>query len=86
MGKMFNLLVIIGSMVTGVYLCIHAVELAKVSQPDGAWVGIAGLLLALFSIQQTVIMFRELFAKRVDPTKLDLQPIETTIEGLIKKK
>ena len=68
MGKMFNLLVIVGSMVTGIYLCIHAVALALASEFDGGWLGIAGFILAAFSIQQAIIIFRELFAKRVDPT------------------
>ncbi len=71
MGKMFNLLVIVGSMVTGIYLCIHAVELAMKSLADGGWLGVAGILLVAFSFQQTVIMFRELFAKKVTPTKLE---------------
>lgn len=70
-GKMFNLLVIVGSMVTGIYLCIHAWVLAKSSQPDGAWVGVAGLILAVFSLQQGVLIFRELFARRVQPSRLD---------------
>jgi hypothetical protein len=71
MGKMFNLLVIVGTLVTGIYLCIHAVALAIASLADGAWLGVAGTLLVVFSIQQTVIMFRELFAKKVTPTKLE---------------
>src|SRR6266436_4271491 len=68
MGKMFNLLVIVGTMVTGIYLCIHAVELARKSILDGGWLGVAGTLLVVFSFQQTVLMFRELFAKQVTPT------------------
>ncbi len=48
MGKMFNLLVLIGSLVTGLYLCIHAVSLAIASLADGAWLGVAGILLAVF--------------------------------------
>jgi hypothetical protein len=44
MGKMFNLLVLIGSMVTGIYLCIHAVALAMASLADGTWIGLAGIL------------------------------------------
>jgi ABC-type thiamin/hydroxymethylpyrimidine transport system permease subunit len=71
MAKMFNLLIIIGSMVTGLYLCIHAVELAIKSLADGAWLGVAGILLLVFSVQQIIIMFRELFAKKVTPTKLE---------------
>ncbi len=71
MGKMFNLLIIVGTMVTGIYLCIHAVGLAIASLADGAWLGVAGTLLVFFSFQQTVIMFRELFAKKVTPTKLE---------------
>lgn len=74
MGKLFSLLVIVFGMGTGMYLCAHAVALAKTSQPDGAWVGIAGLLLVLFSVQQTVTMFRELFAKEVEPKKLEDSP------------
>ncbi len=58
-------------MVTGIYLCMHAVELAKASHADGAWVGVAGLILTLFSVQQTVIIFRELFAKKVEPRKVE---------------
>jgi hypothetical protein len=49
-------------------------RIAKVSHPDGAWVGVAGLILALFSVQQTVIIFRELFVKKVEPTKLEDSP------------
>jgi hypothetical protein len=71
MGKLFNLLVIVGTMVTGIYLCIHAVALARASFPDGGWLGVAGFILTMFSIQQTVIMFRELFAKKVEPKKLE---------------
>lgn len=74
MGKLFSLLVIVFSMGTGTYLCAHAVALSMASQPDGAWVGIAGLLLVLFSIQQTVTMFRELFAKKVEPKRLEDSP------------
>jgi hypothetical protein len=71
MGKLFNLLVIVGTMVTGIYLCIHAVVLARATQPDGGWLGIAGFIVAVFSVQQTIIIFRELFAKRIDPTKVE---------------
>ena len=71
MGKMFNLLIIVGSMVTGIYLCIHAAALAVASLSDGAWLGVAGILVVMFSFQQTIFMFRELFAKKVMPTKLE---------------
>lgn len=82
MGKMFNLLVIVGTMVTGVYLCIHAVALARESLPDGGWLGVAGILLVVFSFQQTVIMFRELFATKVTPTKLeDTTPVTGDRKG-----
>ena len=74
MGKMFNLLVLIGSLVTGIYLCIHAVELAIASLADGAWLGVAGTLLVWFSTQHIITMFRELFAKKVTPTKLEADP------------
>lgn len=69
--KLFNLLVIIVSMVTGIYLCIHAIALARASQEDGGWLGVAGVILAAFSFKQTVLMFRELFARKVQPTKAE---------------
>ena len=71
MGKLFNLVVVVISAVTGTYLCIHAIELAKVSHPDAAWVGVAGFILTVFSVQQAINVFRELFAKKVAPTKLE---------------
>jgi hypothetical protein len=71
MGKTFNLLVIVGSGVTGIYLCIHAVSLARKNEADGAWVGVAGIMLAVFSFQQIIIIFRELFAKKVEPKALE---------------
>jgi hypothetical protein len=74
MGKLFNLMVVVISAVTGTFLCIHAFELAKVSHPDAAWVGLAGFVLTVFSVQQTINVFRELFAKRVTPTKLEADP------------
>jgi hypothetical protein len=70
MGRLFNLVVVVISFVTGTFLCIHAIELAKVSHPDAAWVGVAGFILTVFSVQQAINMFRELFAKKVTPTKL----------------
>jgi hypothetical protein len=71
MGKLFSVLVVVVSFVTGAYLCIHAVELALAGQKDdAAWVGVAAFVLTAFSCQQAIIMFRELFAKKVAPTKL----------------
>src|SRR5260370_7437731 len=70
MGKMFNLLVLIGSLVTGIYLCIHAVELAIASLADGAWLGVPRTLLVWFSPQHATPMFRKLFPKTIPPTQL----------------
>jgi hypothetical protein len=69
-GKLFGMLIVVGSMVTGIYLCIHAVELARASQSDAVWIAVAGCTLTLFSLQQVIVMFRELFATKVVPTKL----------------
>jgi hypothetical protein len=88
MGKLFNLLVIIISAITGIYLCIHAVELALAGhKDDGAWVGVAGFILTVYSVQQSLNLFRELFAKKVDPTKLDDSvQLETSEPSLVRKK
>jgi uncharacterized membrane protein len=74
MGKLFNLVVVVISFVTGIFLCIHAIEIARASQPDAAWVGVAGFILTVFSIKQAINAFRELFAKKVTPTKLEADP------------
>src|SRR5260370_30038391 len=68
MGKMFNLLVLIGSFVTGLYLCIHAVSLSTASLPDGAWLGVPGILLSRFTTQQTIIAFPASFAQKITPS------------------
>jgi len=74
MGNLFSLVVVVISLVTGIYLCMHAIELGKVSHPDAAWVGVAGFILTVFSVQQTITTFRELFATRVTPTPLTPTP------------
>lgn len=71
MGKLFNLILVVFSFVTGIFLCVHAIELAKVNHPDAAWLGVAGFILTVFSAQQALNVFRELFAKKVTPTKVE---------------
>jgi amino acid permease len=69
MGNLFSLVVVVISFVTGIYLCVHAIELVKVSPPDSdaAWVGVAGFILTAFSVQQAINTFRELYGRRVTP-------------------
>jgi hypothetical protein len=71
MAKLFNLVFVVISFVTGIFLCIHAFQLGKVSHPDAVWVGLAGFILAVFTFQQGLNAFRELFEKKVTPTKLE---------------
>ena len=71
MGKLFNLLVVVISFVTGIFLCIHAVQSALASQKDEvAWGGVAGFILTVFSLEQAIVVFRELIAKKVEPRKI----------------
>ena len=71
-GKCFTLLVIVFSLVTGIFIVIHAFVFLKAKgaySEDEVWSAIAGMVLFFWSAHQTVIMFREVFAKRVDPIK-----------------
>ena len=70
MEKLFGLLVITISFDTGVVL--HAVQLAFAGQrDDAAWVGVAALTLVAFSVKQAIIIFEEVFSKKVEPRKLE---------------
>ena len=69
-GKVFTLLVVVIGLVTGVFLYLHAYTQLKNSfAEDAAWSAVAGFVLCLSSLLQIITMFRELFAKKVDPTK-----------------
>lgn len=72
-GKVFTLLIVAVGLITGIFLYSHAFSLfLKVSySEDVLWGGIAGLVLFLASFLQIIQMFRELFAQRVDPTKVE---------------
>jgi len=70
--KLFGLLVITISFDTGVFLAIHSVQLALASQrDDAAWVGVAALTLAAFSVKQAIMLFQEVYGKKVEPKKIE---------------
>jgi hypothetical protein len=72
MEKLFGLLVITISFDTGVFLSVHAVQLALQGQKDdAAWVGVAALTLAAFSVKQAIILFQEVYGKKVEPKKIE---------------
>jgi hypothetical protein len=70
-GKCFTLLVVVFSFVTGILIFVHAVVFLRTKSSyyeDAVWSAIAGMVLCFWSAQQVIVMFRELFAKKVDPT------------------
>lgn len=70
MGKVFTLLVVAVGLVTGVFIFIHAYDALKTNTShyeDAVWSAVAGVILSLYSIQQTLSMFREVIVKRVEP-------------------
>src|SRR5260370_21363502 len=69
MGKMFNLLVLIGSVVTGVYLCIPAISLSLAPLADGAWLGVPGNPLAAVTLSNILTALPELFVNKVTPNQ-----------------
>lgn len=72
MGKCFTLLVVAVGFITGIIIFLHAYHFLKAkvsSYEDAVWSAIAGMVLCLSSTLQIVTMFRELFAKKVDPIK-----------------
>ncbi len=69
MAKLFTLIFAMVGLVTGVFLFAHAFTFLKTSKEDASWGGIAGVILTLYSLQQVVITFREVFAKAVEPLK-----------------
>ena len=72
MEKLFGLLVITISFDTGVFLSVHAVQLALEGQKDdAAWVGVAALTLAAFSVKQAIILFKEVYSKKVEPKRIE---------------
>jgi hypothetical protein len=69
-GKVFTLLVVVIGLVTGIFLYLHAYSLLKKSfAEDAAWGAVTGFVLFLYSLMQIITMFRELFAKKVNPTE-----------------
>lgn len=71
-GKVFTLLILVVGAVTGVFLYVHAFAVfRKLSwSEDAVWGAVAGIVLFIASLLQIIVMFRELFAKRVDPKKV----------------
>ncbi|MGO9591027.1 MAG: hypothetical protein ACLP3K_13400 [Candidatus Acidiferrales bacterium] len=81
-GKLFTLLIVVVGLITGVFLYVHAfAAFLKASySEDAVWGAVAGVVLFIASILQIIVMFRELFATRVDPIKLSKEsnpPTET---------
>ncbi len=70
-GKIFTLLIVVIGLITGVFLYVHAfaVFLKGSYSEDAVWGAVAGFVLVIASILQIIVMFRELFASRVDPLK-----------------
>ncbi len=74
MGKLFTLLVVIVGFVTGILIFVHVFVLLKGTPShteDAVWSAVAGIVLCFSSSQEIILMFRELFAKKVDPTALE---------------
>ena|SRR5580704_11538748 len=71
MGKLFTVILAVVGLVTGCFLYVHAFAFLRTSKEDAAWGGIAGFILTIYSLQQVVVTFRELFAKAVAPLKCD---------------
>jgi hypothetical protein len=70
-GKCFTLLAVALSFVTGIFIFIHSVVFLRANPShyeDAVWSAIAGMVLCFWSAQQVIVMFRELYAKKVDPT------------------
>jgi len=77
-GKYFTLLVVVFSLVTGVFIFIHAFVFLKVKgaySEEAVWSAIAGMVLFFWSAHQTVIMFREVLSKIATPIKAQ-QPVQ----------
>jgi hypothetical protein len=73
MGKLFTLLVVIVGFVTGILIFIHVFVLLRGTPShteDAVWSAVAGIVLCFSSTQEVILMFRELFAKKVDPTPI----------------
>lgn len=74
MGKCFTLLVVAVGFLTGIIIFLHAYLFLKAKVPsyeDAVWSAIAVIVLCLSSTMQIITMFRELFAKKVDPLKAE---------------
>jgi hypothetical protein len=71
-GKVFTLLIVVIGLVTGVFLYVHAFVLFLRSSysEDAVWGAVAGFVLFIASLLQIVVIFRELFQKKVSPSKL----------------
>lgn len=72
LGKVFTLAALVVGLVSGVFIFIHTFSELK-AQPtyreDSIWCAVAGVLLVLYSVQQTCTMFRELFVQKIEPLK-----------------
>jgi len=83
-GKLFTLLIVVVGLITGVFLYVHAFALflkATYSE-DAVWGAVAGVVLFIASLVQIVTMFRELYARAVDPLKVTTetnQPPQTRL-------
>lgn len=70
-GKCFTLLAGATGAILGVFLFLHALASVKAKAPyeDALWTAIAGIILTISSCMQMVNMFREIFAKQVEPVR-----------------
>lgn len=74
MGKLFTLLVVVVGFVTGILIFVHVFLLLRGSRAhteDTVWSAVAGIVLCFSSTQEIILMFRELFSKRVQPTLVE---------------
>jgi hypothetical protein len=74
MGKLFTLLVVVVGFVTGILIFVHVFVLLRGSNAhteDTVWSAVAGIVLCFSSTQEIILMFRELFSKRVQPTLVE---------------
>lgn len=73
MWKLINASLTAFSIVIGVFLYVHSFAFLRTSKEDAAWAAIAGFLLTLYSAQQIVILFREIYAQKVEPIKVETE-------------
>jgi hypothetical protein len=43
----------------------------RAKKDDAAWVGVAAVTLAAFSVKQGIVLFKEVYSKKVEPKKLE---------------